>query len=132
MSNNMFLESKSKYGFEETVERLNVAVADARWRVIHSHDLQQTMKNNGHDDVLQTVVMEVCNPNIAHKILSDEASRIYSNMLPCRLSVYKQADGNTYISRMNMKMFAAQLGGKVAEAMSSAFEGAEKIIDNAQ
>ena len=128
MSNNMFIESKSKHGFEETVEKIKEAVVNANWRVMHTHNLQETMKKNGYDDVLPTVVLEVCNPILAHSLLSDASSRIYSNMLPCRLSVYKQADGNTYVSRMNIKLFASQIGGNVAEVMTSAFEGAEGII----
>lgn len=130
MSNNMFIESKSNYGFEETIEKLNEAVAKAEWRVIHTHNLQAIMNKNGYDEVLETTVYEVCNPKLAHSLLSDESARIYSNMLPCRISIYNQADGATYISRMNIKMFAAQIGGKVEEVMSNAFAQAEAIIDS--
>lgn len=128
MTNNMFLVSKSKHSFDETVEKITEAVAKADWRVIHTHNLQAIMVKNNYNDVAQTTVMEICKPSLAHGILSDEESRIYSNMLPCRISVYVQADGNTYVSRMNIKDFAGQIGGKVAEVMTQAFEGAESII----
>ena len=128
MAKNMFLVSKSKHSFDETIEKITEAVAKADWRVIHTHNLQAIMVKNNYDDVAQTTVMEICKPALAHGILSDEESRIYSNMLPCRISVYVQADGNTYVSRMNIKDFAAQIGGKVAEVMTHAFEGAEGII----
>lgn len=129
MNNNFFIESKSKYGFDETVDKLNEVIAAGGWRVLHTHNLQETMKKNGYDDVLQTKVIELCNPKLAYQLLSDDLMRIYSNMMPCRMSVYEQDDGATYISRMNTKMLAAQIGGKVQEVMGGAFEQAEDFCD---
>jgi uncharacterized protein (DUF302 family) len=37
----MFFESKSRYAFDETVERLNNIIAEAGWRVTHTHDLKR-------------------------------------------------------------------------------------------
>ncbi len=127
--NNMFIESKSKYGFDETVEKLNEAIAQGGWRVLHTHNLQETMIKNGYNDVLQTKVIELCNPQLAHKLLSDDSMRIYSNMMPCRMSVYEQADGFTYVSRMNTKMLSMQIGGKVEEVMGGAFTMAEEFVN---
>ncbi len=123
----MFVESKSKYGFDETVEKLSEAITEGGWRVLHTHNLQETMIKNGYNDVLQTKVIELCNPKLAHQLLSKEDLRIYSNMMPCRMSVYEQTDG-TYISRMNIKMLASQIGGKVEEIMSVAFTQAEDFV----
>lgn len=126
---NMFVESKSKYNFDETVEKLNEAIAEGGWRVLHTHNLQETMIKNGYDDVLQTKVIELCNPKLAHQLLSDNESRIYSNMMPCRMSVYELKDGATYVSRMNTKMLSMQIGGKVEQVMGGAFQQAEEFIN---
>lgn len=125
----MFIESKSKYGFDQTIEKLNEAIAEGGWRVLHTHNLQETMIKNGYDDVLQTKVIELCNPQLAHKLLSDNSLRIYSNMMPCRMSVYELADGATYVSRMNTKMLSMQIGGKVEEVMGGAFQQAEDFVN---
>ncbi len=125
----MFIESKSKYGFDQTIEKLNEAIAEGGWRVLHTHNLQETMIKNGYDDVLQTKVIELCNPQLAHKLLSDNSMRIYSNMMPCRMSVYELADGATYVSRMNTKMLSMQIGGKVEEVMGGAFQQAEDFVN---
>lgn len=125
----MFIESKSKYGFDQTIEKLNEAIAEGGWRVLHTHNLRETMIKNGYDDVLQTKVIELCNPQLAHKLLSDNSLRIYSNMMPCRMSVYELADGATYVSRMNTKMLSMQIGGKVEEVMGGAFQQAEDFVN---
>ena len=124
----MFFESKSKYGFEETVEKLSEIILESGWKVTHTHDLQETMKKNGLD-VAPVKVIELCNPKYAYRLLSDDELRIYSNMMPCRLSVYEKADGKTYVSRMNSAMLASQIGGVVQEVMSGAFHDAEGFIE---
>ncbi|MDO5665752.1 MAG: DUF302 domain-containing protein [Bacteroidia bacterium] len=124
---NMFFESKSKYAFNETVEKLNNIIVEAGWRVTHTHDLKETMRKNGFE-VLSVKVIELCNPKYAHRMLSIDELRIYSNMMPCRISVYEKADGKTYVSRMNSALFASQIGGVVEEVMSSAYNDAESFV----
>ena len=50
-------------------------------------------------------------------------------MMPCRLSVYEKSDGKTYVSRMNIKKFASEMGGVIQDVMTEAFKGAEGFID---
>ncbi|HTN68165.1 MAG TPA: DUF302 domain-containing protein [Dysgonamonadaceae bacterium] len=124
----MFIENKSKFSFEETIEKLAKAVGKSDWKMIHTHDLQQLMHKNGHE-VLFAKVMEICAPLFAFKLLSEDDERIYSNMMPCRLSVYEKSDGKTYVSRMNIEQFASKMGGVIQEVISTAFKGAEGFID---
>jgi uncharacterized protein (DUF302 family) len=125
--NDFFFESTSRFNFDDTVVKLTEVIVAGGWRVTHIHDLQETMSKNGFE-VLPVKVIELCNPNYAHRILSDDEQRIYSNMMPCRISVYQKADGMTYISRMNTAMFASQIGGIVEEVMTLAFRDAEKFV----
>lgn len=123
----MFFESKSKYGFDETVSKLSEIIVEGGWKVIQMLDLQEIMKKNGKD-VLSVKVVELCKPDYAYRMLSDDGLRIYSNMLPCRISVYKKEDGSTWISRMNAAMLSSQIGGVVQEVMTGAFTDAEGFI----
>ena len=125
---NMFIENKSKYSLEETILKLTEAVDKSDWKLIHMHDLKQLMHKNGHE-VLPAKVMEICAPSFAFKLLAKDEERIYSNMMPCRLSVYEKEDGITYVSRMNIEQFASQMGGVIQEVMTIAFRGAEGFID---
>ena len=53
---------------------------------------------------------------------------MYSNMMPCRISIYNKENGNTYVSRMDIERLASTLGGVVQEVMQEAFKGAEGFI----
>ena len=125
---NMFIENKSRFNFEETILKLTEAVSKSDWKLIHMHNLEQLMLNNGHE-VLPAKVMEICAPSFAFKLLSKDEERIYSNMMPCRLSVYEKSDGKTYVSRMNIEQFASSMGGVIQEVMTTAFRGAEGFIN---
>jgi len=124
----MFYESKSAYGFDDTISKLSDIIIKSGWKVSYIHDLQETMKKNGVE-VAPVKVIELCNPNYSYRILSDDKLRIYSNMLPCRISVYEKADGKTYVSRMNFALMATQIGGIVQEVMSVAYHDVEGYIE---
>lgn len=123
----MFFENRSRYNFDETLKQLTELVVENEWKVIHVHDLQETMRKNGKE-VLPVKVVEICKPDYAYRLLSDDSLRIFSNMMPCRVSVYMKTDGITYISRMNSAMFASQIGGVMLEVMGKAFDDVEHMI----
>ena len=125
--NTMFFENRSRYGFEETINQLTELIPENEWKIIQILDLQETMRKNGKD-VLPVKVVEMCKPDYAYQLLSEDSQRIYSNMMPCRVSVYEKSDGITYISRMNSAMFAEQIGGVMQDVMSKAFDDVEKMI----
>ncbi|MDD2315440.1 MAG: DUF302 domain-containing protein [Proteiniphilum sp.] len=123
----MFFENRSRYGFEETQQRLADVALENGWKVIQTLDLQETMRKNGKV-VLPVKVVELCKPDYAYQLLSEDALRIYANMMPCRIAVYQKTDGETYLSRMNAAMFAAEIGGVMQDVMGAAFTDAEGFI----
>lgn len=123
----MFLENESKYGFDETVEKLTAEIAAQTWKLSATHDLQQTLKAHG-TDVLPVKVLAVCHPKHSSKILSLDDERIVSTLMPCRISIYQKSNGKTYISRLNTAAMAPSLGGKVAQVMMESGADIEKII----
>lgn len=124
----MFFESHSQYDFEQTVEQLLAGIAAKGWKVIAIHDLRETMRKNGKT-ILPAKVIELCMPDYAYRILSDDELRIYSNMMPCRISVYQKADGQTFVSRLNTAMVSTDIGGVVSEVMSASFADVESFIE---
>ncbi len=125
----MFFEIKSKYGFDETMSKLQEHITEADWRVIHMHDLKETMRKNGFE-VMDIKVIELCMPKYAQRLLSKGDYRLYANMLPCRIAVYKKEDGKTYVSQINMSLLASQIGGEVENVMTKAYDDIQMIIEN--
>jgi uncharacterized protein (DUF302 family) len=123
----VMIESQSRYAFTETIDLLSKTIAENGWKVIVTHDLQETMKKNGKS-VLPVSVIELCNPNHAFEILSKDEYRNVSSMLPCRISVYEKSDGKTYLSRMNSPAFAGMIGGDAAGTIVRAFNDAEIML----
>ena len=122
-----FIESKSKYSFQETMQKFAELIASGGWKQIAELDLQETMRKNGKE-THPVKVVELCKAEYAYRILSDDSQRIYSNMLPCRISVYEKEDGNCYISRMDAALVAARLGGVTGEVMAKAYQEVEKMV----
>lgn len=127
LNTGIMIESTSQYGFDETLEKLTASLSSKNWKLITTHNMQETMKKNGKD-VSQIKILELCNPEIAYTILSNDVHRSLSPMLPCRLSVYEKLDGKTYISRMNIPLFADMIGGEASQSVMRAYTESEEFI----
>jgi len=126
-SEEMFIESESRLGFDETIKVLEESIASSGWKVLIIHDLQASMKKTGKE-VLPVKVFEVCNPKHSYRLLSLDDKRIYSSLMPCRFSVYEKADGKVYVSRMNSIILSKQIGGLVEEVMTDATNETEEFL----
>ena len=124
----VMLENQSRYSFSATVDTISKHALANGWKVLVTHDLQETMKKNGKE-VMPVRVLEICNPGFAYQILSVDDSRNVSPMLPCRVAVYEKADGKTYVSRMNAPVFAGMIGGDAAKTIVGAFNAMEGFVD---
>lgn len=124
---NLFIESLSLYDFDHTMEKLSEIILHGGWNISVTLDLQASLSKSGIG-VLPVKVIELCNPKLASQILSNSDTRIYSGMLPCKISVYEKDNGKTYLSILNSGAFAPQIGGVVENVMIEAFSQVEKFI----
>jgi len=124
---NFIFENRSRYNFDETIEKLSKQIVAYDWKNPYTHDLQLTLRNYGKD-VLAVKVFEICHPRLSGQLLEKDNERIVSSLMPCRISVYEKSDGNTYISRLNSGMMSAMMGGLIAKVMQEATQEVEKII----
>ena len=76
---------------------LEAAVKRNTFGVLHIHDLQRTLKEKGVDFPNACRILEVCNPQRAHQVLT--ASIAVNMALPCRISVYPEG-GKTKIGML--------------------------------
>lgn len=128
MSNGFIAESESKFDFTQTVDTLTRVAKLNKWKVIIVHDLQASLKKNGKE-VFPVKVMEICNPNYSFNVLNKEEFKLFSSMMPCKISVYEKADGKTYVSRFNPSFMSEMLKEKQCKSMNNALEDIEKFIN---
>ncbi len=97
----------------ETVERLTAELMERKFGVLHVHDLHKTLNSKGVPFEPECQVLEVCNPQQAAKVLSDD---IDMNMaLPCRVSVYEK-NGVTQIGMIRPQQMLSMLADSPALA----------------
>ena len=73
---------------EQAVKDLEEAVTRNKFGVLHIHDLKTTMKNKGIDFPHECRIFEVCNPQKANAVLTNDMS--LNMALPCRISVWEE------------------------------------------
>ena len=122
----------STHSVPEAVDRLSAALADRKFGVLHIHDLHKTLNSKGVPFEPECQVMEVCNPQQAAKVLSDDLDM---NMaLPCRVSVYEK-DGQTCIGMLSPKAMLqslsdsprlAEIAGEVESVLKEAMQEAAR------
>ncbi len=127
MINDLFIESKSLYSFEDTIEKLSRGIEENGWKLTAINDLQQTLRNFGKE-VLAVKVFSLCHPKHSARILELDEERIVSSLMPCRISIYEKSDGNVYISRMNTGSLAKSIGGIIEMVMVDSTKDVEEIL----
>ncbi|MGE6754491.1 DUF302 domain-containing protein [Rossellomorea sp. NPDC071047] len=79
---------------KEAVEAVESSLKDESFGVLWNLDLAQKLQDKGLDFKEEVVVLEVCNPHEAKKVL--EESMLVSYFLPCKVTVYTEG-GTTKI-----------------------------------
>lgn len=88
----------SKYGFEETVAKLQEAAPQEGFTVLHTHEISKIMANKGFHREPITIV-EVCSAKHAHSMLAEDLR--VALILPCPL-VVAEVDGVTRVYSMSV------------------------------
>ena len=89
----------------ETVTRdLDEAAKRHKFGVLHVHDLQQKMREKGVDFPRACRIVEVCNPQQASRVLSQNMA--VSMALPCRISIYEEGGRSTLATMLPTAMLA--------------------------
>ena len=79
---------------KETVEKVESALKEESFGVLWNLDLSQKLQDKGLDFNEEVIVLEVCNPHEAKKVL--EQSMLVSYFLPCKITVYTEG-GSTKV-----------------------------------
>ena len=115
----MLWEVPSPFGVEETAARIqrNVQSLSANgWTLSGVRNPAKAVANSG-TNVPPVLLVEACSTKYSGPILSDDATRILSILMPCTITVYKKDDGKTYVGLMNSGLMGRMFGPKVGEIM---------------
>ena len=124
----MVVETESPHDFQNTIELINVEAKKLDWKVPKIYRLCDSLRKDGYD-IRPVAVVELCKPEYAAILLSDDATRLVSSFMPCRISIYERDDGSVVISRMNKGLVSRLFRGRVAEVMAVATEETQTLID---
>ena len=124
----MVVEIESPHDFQNTIELTNVEAKKLDWKVPKIYRLCDSLRKDGYD-IRPVAVVELCKPEYAATLLSDDATRLVSSFMPCRISIYERDDGSVVISRMNTGLVSRLFRGRVAEVMALATEETQTLID---
>ncbi len=115
----MLQEVQSPYEVDETIARIKQNALDAGWVVPSVKPLHKSIAKHGGGEVLPVWLINLCQANHAANILKVDGDRKLSVMMPCTITVFKKADGKTYIGYMNAGLLGAMFGGNVADVMET-------------
>lgn len=125
----MLYIKESARTIDDVCGRLQVAAAQNKYSVLGVIDFKEKMASKGVEFGPQCRIIEVCNPVQAKKVLDKDMT--FSSALPCRISVYEEADKVkviTLLPTVLIKMF----GKPALEAVAKDIENTLiRIIDSA-
>ena len=101
----MLFELTSQRSLDEIDASLHEAAARHKFGIIGKHDLKAKMREKGVDFAGECLIYEVCNPVQAKRVL--EANPSVSTALPCRISVYRTAEGYRIATMLPTEMMKA-------------------------
>lgn len=87
---------ESSRSFDELVEDVQEKTKENGFRVLHVHDVQNTLQEKGFTFPGYKII-EICNAKLAHAVL--QADRNIGLMMPCKINVYER-DGKRFIAGM--------------------------------
>ncbi len=113
----MFNITPSPFGVEETAARIqaNIQRLEGKgWKLSGLRDPSKAVAANG-GNVMPVLLVEACSTDYSGPLLKRADSRIFSILMPCTITVFKQDDGKTYIGTMNAGLMGKLFG--VADIM---------------
>ncbi len=103
----------------DTLTALQAAVQANHFGVMQVHNLQETMIKKGVEFAHECLIVEVCQPNQAKKVL--EANMSVSTALPCRISIFQEG-GKTILATLKPTTLLALFGSPQLETVAQDVE----------
>lgn len=124
MQKMMFKTYSSRFGFDETVDKLHGNALQNGWTIPDVRDLQQEYINSGIKEMTKLKVLYFCNTQGGYSIIKNDGKKAMSVMMPMGVSVYEKKDGSVEIAAMNIGMMGGMFSGEVKEVL---IDGGERL-----
>ena len=120
-----YMEVSNK-SVKEVVDCLKEVCAKYKFGVQHIHNVNETLKSKGIDLGNECQIVDICNPIVAQKFLSEDMS--LSIIMPCKISVYSQ-DGETIIAMNSLVQLVDDINPDLIDLAQETQETLLEIID---
>ena len=120
-----YMEVSNK-SVQEVVDCLKEVCAKYKFGVQHIHNVNETLKSKGIDLGNECQIVDICNPIVAQKFLSEDMS--LSIIMPCKISVYTQ-DGETMIAMNSLVQLVDDINPDLIDLAQETQETLLEIID---
>ena len=118
MQKMMFKTYTSRFGFDETVDKLHENALHHGWTIPDVRNLQQEYINSGIKEMTKLKVLYFCNTQGGYSILQNDEKKAMSVMMPMGVSVYEKKDGSVEIAAMNIGMMGGMFPGEIKEVLT--------------
>ena len=140
----MLNEHKSQFStVDETVQAIYDGVAAfnaahtadvdivGKWGVIDVLNVSEGVaeKNANYSDMKETVIVSLCNANIAYDMLGEDDRRQIAAIMPCAIGVYEKADG-IYVSGFNMDLMASIMPSDISGILELVADADAEILSH--
>ena len=126
----MVVEHESRYGFEETAERMKKTVEEAGGWVfpIPEWHFSDAMVKHGKPfgSVDRLIVFFLCKAEYAQQMVNTQ--RPMASIMPCGWALYEK-DGKTYIGSMNIPLMAIPFKGTVHKMFTLVGKEETEMLD---
>ncbi len=111
---------------QEVIDSLKEVTAKYKYGIQHIHNVKETLNSKGIDLGNECQIVDICNPIVAQKFLSEDMS--LSIIMPCKISVYTQ-DGDTMIAMNSLVQLVDDINPDLIELAQEVQEQLLEIID---
>jgi uncharacterized protein (DUF302 family) len=118
MQKMMFKTYISRFGFDETVEKLHENALHNGWMIPDVRNLQQEYIDSGIEEMTKLKVLYFCNSQGGYSIIQNDEKKAMSVMMPMGVSVYEKKDGSVEIAAMNIGMMGGMFSSEVKEVLT--------------
>ncbi len=117
MPSMMIVVKESRFGFDETVAKIEKSIQEIGWNSPGTMFINQALKKHNVEFAPKVKIIQLCQANYAKSVLTTD--RYLSCLMPCSIAVWENDKGKVFVSKMNTGLMGKLFGGNVAKIMGT-------------